>query len=79
MIHPYAYYLGRAAAWYPERVAVIEGERRLSYRELDDRANALAPSLPSSRLSSATQGSTATTWAASASSASPRRQRRLRS
>ena len=47
MIHPYAHYLGRAAAWYPERVAVIEGERRLSYRELDDRANALARALVS--------------------------------
>ena len=47
MIHPYAHYLGRAAAWYPERVAVIEGERRLSYRELDDRANALARALAS--------------------------------
>ncbi len=45
MIHPYAHYVGRAAAWWPERVAVIEGARRLSYRELDDRASALARGL----------------------------------
>lgn len=45
MIHPYAYYLGRAARWYPERIAVIEGEARLTYRELDRRASALARAL----------------------------------
>jgi acyl-CoA synthetase (AMP-forming)/AMP-acid ligase II len=45
MIHPYAYYLGRAARWYPERIAVIEGETRLTYRELDARASALARAL----------------------------------
>ncbi|MEK7364957.1 MAG: AMP-binding protein, partial [candidate division NC10 bacterium] len=47
MIHPYAYYLGRAARWYPEHVAVIEGESRLTYRELDARASALARALHS--------------------------------
>ena len=45
MIHPYAYYLGRAARWYPEHIAVIEGGARLTYRELDGRANALARAL----------------------------------
>src|SRR3990170_3107071 len=45
MIHPYAYYLGRAARWYPERIAVIEGDRRLTYRELDRRVSALARAL----------------------------------
>src|SRR3989304_476159 len=45
MIHPYAYYLGRAARGYPERIAVIEGDRRLTYRELDRRVTALARAL----------------------------------
>ncbi|OGL13860.1 MAG: hypothetical protein A3G97_15450 [Candidatus Rokubacteria bacterium RIFCSPLOWO2_12_FULL_69_21] len=45
MIHPYAYYLGRAARWYPDLVAVIEGETRLTYRELDARVGALAGAL----------------------------------
>src|SRR3970040_721468 len=45
MIHPYAYALGRAARWYPERIAVIEGDRRLTYRELDRRVTALARAL----------------------------------
>ena len=45
MIHPYAYYLGRAARWYPERTAVIEGETRLAYRALDARASGLARAL----------------------------------
>jgi len=45
MIHPYAYYLGRAARWYPERIAAIEGEARLTYRELDRRVSALARAL----------------------------------
>ncbi|MBI4590435.1 MAG: AMP-binding protein [Candidatus Rokubacteria bacterium] len=45
MIHPYAYYVGRAARWYPEQVAVIEGESRLTYGELDGRVSALAHAL----------------------------------
>ncbi len=45
MIHPYAYYLDRAARWYPEHVAVIEGEIRLTYRGLDARVSALARAL----------------------------------
>ena len=47
MIHPYAYYLGCAARWYPEHVAVIEGESRLAYRDLDARVSALARALHS--------------------------------
>lgn len=45
MIHPYAYYPGRAARRYADRIAVIEGERRLTYRQLDARTNALARAL----------------------------------
>src|SRR3989338_8735564 len=45
MIHPYAYYLARAARCYPERIAVIEADRRLTYRELDRRVSALARAL----------------------------------
>jgi len=45
MIHPYSYYLARAARWYPENLAVIEGEKRLSYAELDSRIDALARAL----------------------------------
>jgi acyl-CoA synthetase (AMP-forming)/AMP-acid ligase II len=45
VIHPYSYYLGRAARWYPERVAVVDGETRLTYRELDSRVSALACAL----------------------------------
>jgi acyl-CoA synthetase (AMP-forming)/AMP-acid ligase II len=45
MIHPYAYYLGRAARWHPDHVAVIQGATRLTYRELDQRASALACAL----------------------------------
>jgi fatty-acyl-CoA synthase len=41
VIHPYAYYLARAARRYPERLAVIEGAARMTYRELDARASAL--------------------------------------
>jgi acyl-CoA synthetase (AMP-forming)/AMP-acid ligase II len=45
MIHPYSYYLERAARWYPGQTAVIEGEKRLTYRELDERVSALARAL----------------------------------
>ncbi|MCP3976832.1 MAG: long-chain fatty acid--CoA ligase, partial [bacterium] len=47
MIHPYAYYLGRAARRYPEHVAVVEGAVKLKYRELDARVDALARALQS--------------------------------
>lgn len=45
MIHPYAYYPGRAARWYPEQVAVIDGDVRLTYRALEARTGALAGAL----------------------------------
>ncbi len=45
MIHPYAHYPARAAGRWPDRVALIEGERRLTYRELDERATRLARAL----------------------------------
>ncbi|MEK7446904.1 MAG: long-chain-fatty-acid--CoA ligase [candidate division NC10 bacterium] len=45
MNHPYAYYLERAARWWPAETAVVEGEVRLAYRELDARASALARAL----------------------------------
>ncbi len=45
MIHPYSYYPARAARWYPGNIAVIEGEKRLSYAELDARIGALARAL----------------------------------
>jgi hypothetical protein len=42
MIHPYAHYPARAARRWPERLALVDGERRRSYRELDERATRLA-------------------------------------
>lgn len=45
MIHPYAHYPARAAGRWPDRVALIDGERRLTYRELDERATRLARAL----------------------------------
>jgi len=45
MIHPYAHYPARAAGRYPERLALVEGERRRSYRELDEQATRLARAL----------------------------------
>ncbi len=45
MIHPYAHYPTRAARRWPGRVAVVDGERRRSYRELDARATRLARAL----------------------------------
>lgn len=45
MIHPYAHYPARAARRGPERVALIDGERRRSYGELDARATRLARAL----------------------------------
>ena len=38
-------FLSRSAAIYPERAAVIHGERRISYREFDARARRLAAAL----------------------------------
>ncbi|MEN8161303.1 MAG: AMP-binding protein [Myxococcota bacterium] len=45
MIHPYAHYPARAARRWPERVALVDGERRRTYRELDERATRLAGAL----------------------------------
>jgi len=45
VIHPYAHYPARAARRWPERVALMDGERRRSYRELDERATRLARAL----------------------------------
>src|SRR5882672_8946304 len=38
-------FLPRSAAIYPDRTAVIHGERRISYRELDARSRRLASAL----------------------------------
>jgi len=45
VIHPYAHYPARAARRWPDRVALVDGERRRSYRELDERATRLARAL----------------------------------
>jgi acyl-CoA synthetase (AMP-forming)/AMP-acid ligase II len=45
MIHPYSHYPARAARRWPERTALVEGGRRRSYRELDERATRLARAL----------------------------------
>jgi fatty-acyl-CoA synthase len=42
MIHPYSHYPARTARRWPDRVALIEGTRRCTYRELDERASKLA-------------------------------------
>jgi acyl-CoA synthetase (AMP-forming)/AMP-acid ligase II len=45
VIHPYAHYPARAARRWPERVALVDGQRRRTYRELDGRATRLARAL----------------------------------
>ncbi|MFQ5698504.1 MAG: class I adenylate-forming enzyme family protein [Myxococcota bacterium] len=45
MIHPYSHYPARAARRWPDRVALVDGERRRSYRELDLRSTRLARAL----------------------------------
>jgi len=45
MIHPYSYYPGRAAQWGPDKIALIEGEKKISYGELDERISRLANGL----------------------------------
>lgn len=45
MIHPYAHYPARAARRWPDRVALVDGDRRRTYRELDLRATQLARAL----------------------------------
>jgi long-chain acyl-CoA synthetase len=42
MIHPYSYYPTRAARHWPERVALVEGSRQRTYKELDVRATVIA-------------------------------------
>jgi non-ribosomal peptide synthetase component E (peptide arylation enzyme) len=38
-------FLRRSAYVYPDKVAVVHGERRITYRELDERVNRLASAL----------------------------------
>ncbi|MEB2286106.1 MAG: AMP-binding protein [Myxococcales bacterium] len=45
MIHPYAHYPARAARRWPARTALIDGERRRTYAELDGAATRLARAL----------------------------------
>jgi len=45
VIHPYAHYPARAARRWPDRIALIDGGRRRTYRELDERATRLARAL----------------------------------
>jgi acyl-CoA synthetase (AMP-forming)/AMP-acid ligase II len=45
VIHPYSHYPERAARRWPERVALIEGERRRTYGELDARSSQIARAL----------------------------------
>ncbi len=45
MIHPYSHYPARAARRWPEQIALIDGDRHRSYRELDERATRLARAL----------------------------------
>jgi fatty-acyl-CoA synthase len=45
VIHPYSHYPARAASRWPDRIALVDGERRRSFRELDTRASRLARAL----------------------------------
>lgn len=45
MIHPYSYYPARAARCWPDRPALIDGKRTLTYAELNERASAIASAL----------------------------------
>lgn len=45
MKHPYSHYPARAARHWPEGVAVIDGERQLSFAELDAQAGIAAAAL----------------------------------
>jgi len=45
MIHPYAHYPARGARRWPERIALVDGERRQTYGELDERTTRLARAL----------------------------------
>jgi len=45
MIHPYSHYPARAARHWPEHVALIDGERKRTYAELDTNASIIASGL----------------------------------
>lgn len=45
MIHPYSHYPARAARHWPDTAALIDGDRTLTYSELDKRASAFANAL----------------------------------
>jgi len=45
VIHPYSYYLRRAAERWPDKTALREADGSLTYRELDERAGRLAAAL----------------------------------
>lgn len=45
MKHPYSHYPARAARHWPEQVAAIDGERQLSFAELDAKATGVAAAL----------------------------------
>ncbi len=44
-MHPYSHYPSRAARLWPDLVAAIDGERQLTFAELDARASAVAAAL----------------------------------
>lgn len=45
MIHPYSHYPARAARHWPERVALIDGDRQRTYAELNENASVIANGL----------------------------------
>lgn len=45
MIHPYSHYPTRAARYWPDRIALVEGSRTRTYAELDRRATMIARAL----------------------------------
>jgi len=45
MKHPYSHYPARAARYWPDRIAAIDGERQVTFAELDARATAVAAAL----------------------------------
>ncbi|MFQ5458883.1 MAG: AMP-binding protein, partial [Myxococcota bacterium] len=45
MIHPYSHYPARAAARWPDQIAIVDGGRRCSYGALDARASRMARAL----------------------------------
>lgn len=45
MMHPYSYYPARAARYWPDRLALIDGDRRLTFAQMDARADTVARAL----------------------------------